>query len=460
MTTSTTNFIHGNAPYLTFDDGQSRVTDMSNLLGISLSDGRTYSPNNNSATNPIVLPEMNETLINVNMLVPTNVDSIALNTLIGAPYNYWWDDDGDGQGSNGIAVTGNLTLTITDKNNKKVLRNTALDICNAPYKVVLSSDGGTLSTQYGVPNSTNFNASRATYYINPKALPKLCFVRPELKFGSDKVIKGTDFGGPASMWNPNKGFIPQSKDPSSYGLNFPTTGANNLYFYLELAGKNSLSWASPISRGGITATITPNSSGTSVRVKLTGPFANESQWRLDSPARITKPTLPQTFELAGKDSKGNVVVKYGFQIKKWFVNRGTVYQNYSNTLSWCNSIGYRIVKVQDLTNASCNGKGSGSHCQGAVGVKPSSLNNNYQRRIGGGLFSEWGYMNNYTGANFDSDYHDSNAQGKQNSSNSSIGHAYWTSDPIGNDNFVVSSSSGYINRFSLDYGHDGVCTYP
>ena len=94
MTASTTNFIHGNAPYLTFDGGQTRVTDMNNLLGISLSDGRTYSPNNNSATNPIVLPDINETLINVNMLVPTNANSIALNTLIGAPYNYWRDDDG------------------------------------------------------------------------------------------------------------------------------------------------------------------------------------------------------------------------------------------------------------------------------------------------------------------------------------------------------------------------------
>lgn len=94
LTASTTNFIHGNAPYLTFDGGQTRVTDMNNLLGISLSDGRTYSPNNNSATNPIVLPDINETLINVNMLVPTNANSIALNTLIGAPYNYWRDDDG------------------------------------------------------------------------------------------------------------------------------------------------------------------------------------------------------------------------------------------------------------------------------------------------------------------------------------------------------------------------------
>ena len=112
MTTSTTNFIHGNAPYLTFDDGQSRVTDMSNLLGISLSDGRTYLPNNNSATNPIVLPDINETLINVNMLVPTNTDSIALNTLIGAPYNYWRDDDGDGQGSNGIAAVSYTHLTL------------------------------------------------------------------------------------------------------------------------------------------------------------------------------------------------------------------------------------------------------------------------------------------------------------------------------------------------------------
>ena len=72
------------------------------------------------------------------MFIPTNTNSIRLNTLIGAPYNYWRDDDGDGQGSNGISATGNLTLTIVDNKNQVVARNHVLNICEAPYKVTIN----------------------------------------------------------------------------------------------------------------------------------------------------------------------------------------------------------------------------------------------------------------------------------------------------------------------------------
>jgi len=429
LTASTTNFIHGNAPYLTFDGGQTRVTDMNNLLGISFSDGRTYSPNNNSSTNPIILPDINETLINVNMLVPTNANSIALNTLIGAPYNYWGDDDGDGQGSNGIAVTGNLTLTITDKNNQKISRNTALDICNAPYKVVLSSDGGTLSTQYGVPKSSDFSGSSATYYINPKAPPKICFAKPTLRYGSDTEISGIDFRGPASMWDPSRGFIVQSRDPSSYGLNFPTTGANNLYFDLDIGGVGPLRW-DPVTHDGITATMTPNSSGTTVRVTLTGPVANEAQWQSDSPSIIYRPSLPQTFELVGRDSLDNAIIKYGFQLKKWFINRGNKSSNYSLALSWCRSIGYSVPQVKDLTNAVCSGPWSADNCQGAIGAIPSSTGNHYQHRINAGFFTEWGYLTNYIGAG--------------------TGHyyLYWTRDQSGSEQFIVYPYGGDVYMYN------------
>jgi len=88
-----------------------------------------------------------------------------------------------------------------------------------------------------VPNESRFSASNVTYYINPKANPSVCFARPNLNLGTDR------YAGPASIWNPNKGFLPQSVTPSSYGSNFPTTGANNLYFDLEIGGSNqALSW--------------------------------------------------------------------------------------------------------------------------------------------------------------------------------------------------------------------------
>ena len=243
-------------------------------------------------------------------------------------------------------------LSIVDKNNQAVSRNTVLSVCNAPYKLTLSNSEGTLKTRYGVPNESRFSASNVSYYIIPKANPSVCFARPNLNLGTDR------YAGPASIWNPNKGFLPQSVTPSSYGSNFPTTGANNLYFDLEIGGSNqALSWET-VSHGGITATMT-NSTKTGVRVTLTGPVATESQWLLNDPGNIDMPSLPQVFELVGRDSLGNTVVKYGFELKQWFVNRGTVITSNSNISSWCTNIGYRIPKVSDLTNATCQGLGSG-----------------------------------------------------------------------------------------------------
>lgn len=242
LTSVTSNFIYGHAPYLTLDGGHTRVMDTDGLLGISLSNGTRFTPttNNSTQSNPIELPNLGETLANVEMFIPINTNSIELNLLIGAPYFYWGDDDGDGQGSDGVSANGSLSLTIVDNNNQAVARNARLDICNAPYKLTLNSSGGALTTRYGFPKSSNFNASTATYYINPKALPKVCFAKPNLKYGKnnepDSWAHGVDFRGPISMWNENKGFIPQSSNPSFYYLNFPSTGADHLYFDLEIAG--------------------------------------------------------------------------------------------------------------------------------------------------------------------------------------------------------------------------------
>ena len=40
------------------------------------------------------------------------------------------------------------------------------------------------------------------------------------------------YAGPANMWDTSKGFITQS----TYERNFPTTAANGLFFYLDIAG--------------------------------------------------------------------------------------------------------------------------------------------------------------------------------------------------------------------------------
>ena len=448
LTVKTTNIIQGSAPYLTFDGGQTRATNTEALLGIYLSDGRTFTSTTHASwRDPIVLPVAGQSFADIGMFVPTDTNFIELSSLIGPPYNYWGDDDGDGQGVNGVTATGSLRLSIVDKNNRLVSRNTVLTICNAPYRLTLSNTEGTLKTRYGVPNeslfSANFYERQVTYYINPKATPVVCFAKPDLRFG------GTDYSpdkyaGPANIWNPDEGFLTQSVTPSSYGLNFPTTGANKFTFILDIGGNNKNLYWEPVSHGGITATMT-YATNTSVVVTLTGPAVTDtSQWESDNPTRIDRISLPQTFELVGRDSSGNAVVKYGFVLKQWFVNRGRYYDTYSSTSSWCNKIGnYRVPMVKDLTNATCRRWHSTPpyDCQGAVGATPSSSSNNYRRRIGAGFLTEWGNMQNYYGSS-------SFFQGK-----------YWTADEKDDTHFQIHAYDGQVfsnsNRESF-----GMCVYP
>ena len=444
LTTKTTNIIYGSAPYLTFDGGRTRVTNTEALLGISLSDGRTFTPttNNSSSTNPIELPASGQSFNDIGMLVPRNTNSIALSSLIGTPYNYWGDDDGDGQGVNGVTATGSLNLSIVDRWGQAVARNEVLTNCRdqAPYKLTLSNTSGTLKTRYGVPNESRFTAGNATYYINPKPAPVICFARPSLM----------GLGLSAAVWESGKGFLTQSVTPSSYGLNFPTTGANKLYFDLLITGNNqALSWAS-VSHGGITATMT-DSTNSSVRVTLTGPVATPSQQQSDNPGEIDRPSLPQVFELVGRDSSGNAVVKYGFELKQWFVVRGRD-DYYFGMSPWCNRIGYRLVKVMDLTNATCYEWSTDAVCQNyrneIVGATPSSRGNYASRHIGAGFFTEWGYMRDYTGANID------NGKGKD----------YWTSEQLSDNQYVlkVRADTGVVIQGKPIRGSNGqgMCTYP
>ncbi|WP_141670885.1 hypothetical protein [Gilliamella sp. wkB178] len=448
LSATTAQVIHGSAPYLTFDNGVTKVTTTEGLLGITISDGTTqttYTPSHNTstATNPIVLPVANQSFADIAMSIPTNTNSIALSALIGAPNNYWGDDDGDGQGTNGITATGNLSLRITDKNGETVSRNTVLSLCGeAPYKVELTATDGSLTTQYGLPNSSSFTGGRVTYYISPKPATPICvrYARPNLTNGA------RDYAGPVNIWSPDKGFLVQSTAPSSYSRNFPTTGANNLYFDLIIDGINSttLTWPT-VKKGGITATMTPSpDNANNIRVTLTGPAATSSQQDSASPGRIARPTLPQTFVLVGKDSSNNEVLRYGFKLQHWFVNRGINYYTYPNTSSWCSSLGggYRLPQVKDLTNAKCGVDTSWFPCvNGIDGATPSSTWNNYQRNIGAGLFTEWGDMRYYTSAGF-------------------VYSNYWTSDSYGSNQFPVNSYDGRVYNVSPSLRDNGVCAYP
>ncbi|OTQ62852.1 hypothetical protein [Gilliamella apis] len=427
------------------------------LHWISLSDGRKIDGLNNFSWlyGPIVLPVAGQSFEDIDMLVPKNADSIELSSLIGEPYNYWGDDDGDGQGIDGITATGSIKLSIVDRKGQPVARNEVLDICKAPYKLTLSNTDITLKTRYGIPNERFIHAYvGVTFYINPKveSQQQICVAKPNMRWGGkpDNIIFYKYFLGPASMWNPNMGFLTQSFTPSSYDLNFPTTGANNLSFNLEIGGV--LSFASSevkwevVTSGDIKATITevPRKDDTdpvAVTVTLKGPAVTDiSQKDPNNPSPIDRPSLPQVFEIVGKMKtydREEIMVKYGFVLKQWFVNR-EMYDIYPNMSSWCTKIGYRMPKVKDLTNAACKG-GTTYYCEGSVGATPSSASNNYTRHIGAGFFSEWGSMEGYRGW--------------------FTNRFYWTSDrsPRG-AYFSVDSVTGEVTHGVDDKW--GVCVYP
>ncbi|MFQ0994744.1 hypothetical protein ACGH6Q_06925 [Gilliamella sp. BG2] len=456
LSATTSERIHGTAPYLTFDGGVTKVTKTEDLLGIKLSDGRTFTSQNNSSspTAPIKLPNIGDTLADIEMIVPPSSDSININDLV--TQGKWRDDDGDGQGASGVTALGSISLAITDKDGNTINRSDALDICNAPYKVTLSSTGGNLATQYGEPRSSTFSGGTAEYYITLPSLPVICAVRPNLLLGGTTGLGWDDprFAGPANIWDPVKGFLVQSTNPSSYGLNFPTTGSDGLYFDLLIAGVDAsqLSWT-VTTRGDITATVSwvrPRSgsfmdpswgsivqydswirdkSKNVTRVTLNGPEAR-SQWSNSNPSQITVPSLPQTFELIGRDRSGNEV-RYGFELRQWFVNRGGQLKTYSDQLAWCNSLGYRMPRVRDLTNSNYNN----------LGATPSSSVNYYMRYIGAGFFTEWGLMNYYADAGF-------------------IYYNWWTSDAAGSNSLLVNSGDGNVAGYSNGEDHPGLCSAP
>jgi hypothetical protein len=388
LTARTTNVINGHAPYLTFDGGVTKVTDIKGLLSITIPGIGNIKPNDPIALSPIELPRSGMSFNDIDMLVPPNTDTISLSTLIGPPNNYGRDDDGDGDIT---ATGGNITLTITDKDRNPVARNEILTSCKSPYTVKLRSTAGTLRTGYGVPNSSTFNGDTAIYYLKAKDVPVICFARPDLYYGRNGqrgiAVQNANFAGPSTMWNPSKGFLVQSTEASGYYKNFPTTGAHGLHFDLDINGVDAreLNWPS-VSYDGVTATITPSSS-TVVRVTLTGPYATSSQVGASSPSPVDKPSLPMTFEIAGRDSSGAAVVTYGFRLKQWFVKRSKEVLRNSQR-SWCTGIGYYLPRVKDLTNAQGIAWRPGHRIPS--GTPFPSDGNYYMRHIDAGFFSEWG----------------------------------------------------------------------
>ncbi|SCB98342.1 hypothetical protein GA0061081_103139 [Gilliamella bombicola] len=393
-----------------------------------------------------MLPSGNYTFNDIHMVIPLEARYTTLSRLMSE--GKWGDDDGDGRGVNGgVTASGIISLSIKDKDGRTVSsRGETLSKCSAPYKVTLSSAGGSITTRYGLPNSTTFSEGAATYYIKPDSSGGCYFVqyaRPLLVFGGTgnsvsvpgmyNVRDDFSYAGPASIWSPTKGFLTQSTNPSSYDQNFPTTGADGLYFNLEMpTGVNAsqLTW-SVVTNGDITATV--NSYG---KVTLHGPRASSAQINSDSPSSLIVPSLPQKFELVGRDSSGNEV-RYGFVLKQWFVHRGNKRDTWSNQSTWCSRLGYRVPRVSDLTNSVRTGS---SPISGAL---PHSSGNYYQRNIGSGFFTEWGHMSRYDGAGFVLSY-----------------YYYWASGATGSRGYAVASFNGFVDDGLASPGYYVVCPAP
>lgn len=432
----TARAIEGSAPYLTYNGGATRTNSVWDLLEIKFTNGVIIKPGANWTvhTNSMVLPNSWENLSNVAMIVPINTNSINFNDLV-ISNNYWRDDDGDGD--SGISATGTLNLTISDRYGRSVGRNDTLYMCNAPYKVVISGSGGELATRYGVPNKSYYSGASATYYISPRKSYETCWIRPNMDFNIG------NWGGPSNIWDQNNGFYNQN----DYNRNFPTTGMNGLYFDLGIgSGGRKLNWPS-VERGGIRADMESNWDGSNVRVKLSGPQASFAQQMLERPGWVNRPSLPQTFELIGYDNNGNAAIKYGFVIRKWYIHRAAREYNVETQKNWCANTGYRLVKVNDLTNAWCNNWwDSRSPCKGAVGASPSSPENHLQRQIGAGLLSEWSWLNFYGGMAYTE-------------------WVYWTDDIKSNSgsftyNFIVKSTGEIDYAIAQNDKYLAMCVTP
>ncbi|OCG58596.1 hypothetical protein A9G40_08945 [Gilliamella sp. Nev3-1] len=312
---------------------------------------------------------------------------------------------------------------------------------------------------YALPRDNN----RSDAIMLPPA-PFIMFASPHLSPYS--FTNNSDGFGPtptAPGFVYNKGFY----NTQSYASNFPTTGANGLYFDLVLGGDaNDLIWNTPITHEGITATVTKITANDSwvheacssvsvipcepqleakvfVRVTLNGPFADDTQINSDNPVPVSKPSLPQTFELVGRNRHNEEIVKYGFVLKHWFVHRGGREGNQSEQTAWCSAINYRMPKVEDLTNAKCRPNPRPRDdfpCRNGIdGALPQSSDyNTLLRHVDAGFITEWGSL--LSNAGFKNDL-------------------YWTSD----SDFFVDSGYGKVKNpnsnfvSSINYG---MCVHP
>ncbi|MCO6544704.1 MAG: hypothetical protein J6564_02575 [Gilliamella sp.] len=408
LTARTLDVIHGHAPYLSFDSGATKG-EIQALLGIRLSDGREYVPEmgrSNLYPNAMIaapdeiieLPSGAESFDSIQTLIPLSSNSsypkINLRDII-VTNNYWVDDDGD----NNVDMTGLLELIWYDVNSVDItntIKNnptSKFDPCSAPYQLHLKVRDAQLSTLYGEPKITNFGTSWSlgsasqTYILNPKISAneaRICYAQPPGMYGM-----------PGKNWNNLHGFhVNNINNPKD---NFPTTGADNLSFYLLLTG---ITPQQVINANG--TTVSAVSGGSSVNILLSAEKLNQNSNQNKLQLKITlkgpnkdsnnKNFNPSLFKLYA-DSNHNQLL-YSFKLERWYIAKPDLGTDYNQAKNFCNGLGsnYRVPSVGDYTNAN----DGYSWMWGEPGQKNESLRQlSYQRgnRWIGGLFNEWGSFN-------------------------------------------------------------------
>lgn len=396
LSLSTRETVVGSAPYLTLDNGKTKVTDVSDLLSFSFKDdkGITYtlnkSTNTTTAEKPFGLPYSSvKTFADLDFPMLSDLD-ISQKDFYDYEYrfrfndprfnDYFHDDDGDEI----ILKEGTIVLNFYKASiiapNKSLDISDKLNPCEEFYRIVIGVNDYRLHTQYGSPRFGPYSGEGDTFYVRSEpSEPFACWATPQL----DIFLWG-DMKGPSSQWVDDKGFLLQ--DVNEPAKNFPTVGAHGLFFDLTIAGALSkdVSYTKQPSDSNISLDLSlkenkKESSFNKLNVKLVGPK--------DGVSKTSASVKPTTFIIyAGTEKK---VPIYSFTISKWFILKPGLGEGYESSEAYCNNIGYQIASVSDLTNA--NNDFYPHWDKGLPGQ-----GNQYQRRIGGGLLAEWGeILQNY-----------------------------------------------------------------
>lgn len=346
--------------------------------------------------------------------------------------------DTDGDNVNPMSITATQTDSVTmawyDVATDTALTSAQLNktFCElsyagiSPYIKVFGSIN--LNTQYGNPHQQTYPDALLSLPTPKRSFPLkinpiICSAMP------DPLSLTAGTAGPATEWSSTLGFLPQES-----GNNFPTTGAKGLYFDLVIAGIDvtTLDWSNSVLTASNSSVILKYSP-TKITVTLDGPFSKVKNDPNNTPSDQTGAVAdkfigPASFNIQGKDKDGNIILKYPFTINKWFINRSAV-AHATRHITWCNELSgadYSLAGVRDMTNSSVGPAAPSGF------PLPLSSTNNFTRRIGAGLATEWGWLSHY---------------------NNGFQIAYWTSDQQSpNVYYSTAVNTGDVRTFGTSTG--------